>query len=218
MKTVRTILFGIEHGVDFIALSFVRTEQDILTVRRMLEKHNSHAQIIAKIESREGLANLSGIIRSSDGIMVARGDLGIYLPVEEVPLVQKEIVKICSEAGKPVIIATQMLETMINNPRPTRAEVSDVANAILDGADAVMLSGETAIGRYPVESVEMMKRIAERVEDFLPYDEIWAQKNKEITHSVTDAISHATVTTARDLGAAAIITSTQTRIHSLDDQ
>jgi pyruvate kinase len=204
------ILFGIEHGVDFIALSFVRTEQDILTVRRMLEKHNSHAQIIAKIESREGLANLSGIIRSSDGIMVARGDLGIYLPVEEVPLVQKEIVKICSEAGKPVIIATQMLETMINNPRPTRAEVSDVANAILDGADAVMLSGETAIGRYPVESVEMMKRIAERVEDFLPYDEIWAQKNKEITHSVTDAISHATVTTARDLGAAAIITSTQT--------
>lgn len=204
------ILFGIEHGVDFIALSFVRTEQDILTVRRMLEKHNSHAQIIAKIESREGLANLSGIIRSSDGIMIARGDLGIYLPIEEVPLVQKEIVKICSEAGKPVIIATQMLETMINNPRPTRAEVSDVANAILDGADAVMLSGETAIGRYPVESVEMMKRIAEKVEDSLPYDEIWAQKNKEITHSVTDAISHATVTTARDLGAAAIITSTQT--------
>ncbi|MFA5384705.1 MAG: pyruvate kinase [Eubacteriales bacterium] len=204
------ILFGIGHGVDFIALSFVRAEQDIVTVRKMLKKENSQAQIIAKIESREGLANLSGIIRSSDGIMVARGDLGIYLPVEEIPLVQKEIVKMCSEAGKPVIVATQMLETMIGNPRPTRAEVSDVANAILDGADAVMLSGETAIGCYPVESVEMMKRIAERVENSLPHDEILAQKSKGITHTVTDAISHATVTTARDLGAAAIITSTQT--------
>ncbi|HAG10910.1 MAG TPA: pyruvate kinase [Desulfotomaculum sp.] len=204
------ILFGIRHGVDFIALSFVRAEQDILTVRKILEEENSHAQVIAKIESREGLANLSGIIRSSDGIMVARGDLGIYLPVEEVPLVQKEIVKMCSEAGKPVIVATQMLETMINNPSPTRAEVSDVANAILDGADAVMLSGETAIGRHPVESVEIMKRIAERVENSLPHDEILAQKNRGINHTVTDAISHATVTTARDLEAAAIITSTQT--------
>jgi len=204
------IIFGIKHGVDFIALSFVHAEQDILTARKIMEKENSHAQVIAKIESREGLANLSGIIRFSDGIMVARGDLGIYLPIEEVPLVQKEIVKMCSEAGKPVIVATQMLETMINNPYPTRAEVSDVANAILDGADAVMLSGETAIGCYPVESVEIMNRIAERVENSLPYDEIWAQKNKEIIHSITDAISHATVTTARDLGAAAIITSTQT--------
>lgn len=204
------ILFGIKHGVDFVALSFVRTEKDILTVREILEKENSHAQIIAKIESREGFTNISGIIRSSDGIMVARGDLGIYLLVEEVPLIQKEIVKMCSEAGKPVIIATQMLETMINNSRPTRAEVSDVANAILDGADAVMLSGETAVGRYPVESVEMMKRIAERVENSLPYDEILTQKSKGITHTVTDAVSHATVTTARALGAAAIITSTQT--------
>ncbi len=204
------ILFGIRHGVDFIALSFVRAEQDILTVRKILEEENSHAQVIAKIESREGLANLSGIIRSSDGIMVARGDLGIYLPVEEVPLVQKEIVKMCSEAGKPVIVATQMLETMINNPSPTRAEVSDVANAILDGADAVMLSGETAIGRHPVESVEIMKRIAERVENSLPHDEILAQKSRGINHTVTDAISHATVATARDLEAAAIITSTQT--------
>ncbi len=204
------ILFGIKHGVDFIALSFVRAEQDILAVRKILEEENSPAQVIAKIESREGLANLPGIIRSSDGIMVARGDLGIYLPVEEVPLVQKEIVKMCSDAGKPVIVATQMLETMINNSSPTRAEVSDVANAILDGADAVMLSGETAVGRYPVESVEMMKRIAERVEISLPHDEILAQKSKGITYTVTDAISHATVTTARDLGAAAIITSTQT--------
>jgi pyruvate kinase len=204
------ILFGIEQGLDFIALSFVRRASDILVVRQILEEKNMEIHVIAKIESREGLNNLEEIIKVADGIMVARGDLGVGIPVEEVPLVQKAIIKKCNQAGKPVITATQMLESMMNNPRPTRAEAGDVANAILDGSDALMLSGETAVGHFPVKAVETMVRIAAKMETALPYDEILERKGKKLARTVTDAISHATCTTARDLGTAAIITSTQT--------
>lgn len=157
--------FACTAGIDFIAHSFVRNREDVLVVRRLLEKKDSPIGIIAKIENLEGVQNIEEILDEADGIMVARGDMGIELPPEEVPLVQKEIIKACIRRAKPVITATQMLHSMIENPRPTRAEVSDVANAILDGTDAIMLSGETAYGQYPVEAVEMMTSIARRVED-----------------------------------------------------
>ncbi|MBE3587688.1 MAG: pyruvate kinase [Thermoanaerobacteraceae bacterium] len=209
-QDVRDIQFGIDQGLDFIAASFIRKGADVLAIRRILEERGADMDIIAKIESREGLDNLDEIIKVANGIMVARGDLGVGIPVEEVPLVQKTIIQKCNQAGKPVITATQMLESMINNPRPTRAEASDVANAILDGTDAIMLSGETAAGNYPVEAVETMARIARRTEEALPYQEILARKGRALARTVTDAISHATCTTAQDLGAAAIITSTET--------
>ncbi|MQL52032.1 pyruvate kinase [Desulfofundulus thermobenzoicus] len=209
-QDVRDIQFGIDQGLDFIAASFIRKGADVLAIRRILEERGADMDIIAKIESREGLDNLDEIIKVANGIMVARGDLGVGIPVEEVPLVQKTIIQKCNQAGKPVITATQMLESMINNPRPTRAEASDVANAILDGTDAIMLSGETAAGNYPVEAVETMARIARRTEEALPYREILARKGRSLARTVTDAISHATCTTAQDLEAAAIITSTET--------
>lgn len=204
------ILFGVEHRLDFIAVSFVRRAADVLAVREILEEAAAGLDVIAKIESREGVNNLDEIIAVADGVMVARGDLGVDIPAEEVPLVQKMIIKKCNQAGKPVITATQMLESMIHNPRPSRAEASDVANAIFDGTDAVMLSGETAVGRYPVEAVEVMARIAARAEASLPYTEILERQRRGPARTVTDAISHATCATAQDLGAAAIITSTQT--------
>jgi len=169
-KDAADIVFGIRQGVDFIAASFVRRASDVLEIRELLERHGaSHIQIIAKIENQQGLENLDEILEVSDGLMVARGDLGVEIPVEEVPLVQKRIIEKCNQAGKPVITATQMLDSMQRNPRPTRAEASDVANAIFDGTDAIMLSGETAAGKYPVESVLMMSRIAERAEAALRY-------------------------------------------------
>ena len=206
----KDIRFAIEQNVDFLALSFVRRAADVLSVRQLLEEVGSRMDVIAKIESREGVNNLEEIIAVADGIMVARGDLGVGIPAEEVPLVQKAIIKKCNQAGKPVITATQMLESMIQNPRPTRAEASDVANAILDGTDAVMLSGETAVGKYPVEAVATMAKIAVRAEESLPFEEILERKGRTPALTVTDAISHATCSVARDLGAAAIITSTQT--------
>jgi pyruvate kinase len=209
-QDIRDIKFGIEQEVDFIAASFIRRAQDVLAIRRILEEQGADVDVIAKIETREGVENLDEIIRVADGIMVARGDLGVGLPVEEVPLIQKAIIEKCNLAGKPVITATQMLESMIHNPRPTRAEASDVANAILDGTDAIMLSGETAAGHYPVEAVKTMARIASRVEQSLPYEDILQRRARALAHTVTDAISHATCTTAQDLGAAAIITSTET--------
>ncbi|SFQ97426.1 pyruvate kinase [Desulfoscipio geothermicus] len=205
----RDIIFGVEHDFDFIAASFVRTANDVLTIRKIIEDNNGHINIISKIENQESVKNLDEIIKVSEGIMVARGDLGVEIPPEEVPLIQKTIIEKCVQVGKPVITATQMLESMIHNPRPTRAEASDVANAILDGTDAIMLSGETAAGKYPVQSVETMARIAAHAESAIKYEEVLKNKRRVLSRTVTDAISHATVSTAQDLGAAAIITSTE---------
>ena len=209
-KDMEDIKFGIEQRLDFIAASFVRKGADVLAIRQILEEAGADLDIIAKIESRESINNLDEIIKVSDGIMVARGDLGVEIPAEEVPLLQKVIIERCNRTGKPVITATQMLESMIHNPRPTRAEASDVANAIFDGTDAIMLSGETAAGKYPVEAVETMARIAERSEAALQYEELLGKKRLiGPQRTVTDAISYATCATAQDLGAAAIITSTE---------
>ncbi|HWP97701.1 MAG TPA: pyruvate kinase [Syntrophomonadaceae bacterium] len=201
--------FGIENQVDFIAASFVRSADDVLEIRRIVEQRNADIDIIAKIESQQGVDNLDDIIKVADGVMVARGDLGVEIPAEEVPLVQKSIVEKCSRAGKIVIIATQMLESMIINPRPTRAEVSDVANAIFEGADAIMLSGESAAGKYPVEVVKTQARIATRTEEALPYQEILRKKRLQHNLSVTDAISYACCATALSLGISAIISATR---------
>jgi len=208
-KDVADINFAIDHELDFIAASFVRKASDVLDIRRLLEQRGADIHIIAKIENQEGVDNLEEIIQVADGVMVARGDLGVEIPTEEVPLVQKLIIRRCNQAGKPVITATQMLESMIRNPRPTRAEASDVANAIFDGTDAIMLSGETAAGKYPVEAVRTMARIARRAEMSLSFREILESKRTAAQPNVTDAISHATCTTAMDLGAAAIITATK---------
>lgn len=199
------IEFGIEQGIDFIAASFVRKVSDVLAIREILEANNAtHIKIISKIENQEGVDNLDEIIEVSDGIMVARGDLGVEIPTEEIPVVQKLMIKKCNEAGKPVITATQMLDSMIRNPRPTRAEVTDVANAIYDGTDAIMLSGETAAGKYPVEAVKTMATIAKRAEETMRNRRTKINKSK----NVTDAISYATCTTAMDLDARAILSST----------
>jgi len=208
-KDIEDIKFGIEHNFDFLAASFVRKAADVLDIRRVLEESGAQIDIISKIENREAVQNLEEIIKVSDGVMVARGDLGVEIPVEEVPLVQKTIIKLCNRAGKPVVTATQMLESMLHKPRPTRAEASDVANAIFDGTDAVMLSGETAAGKYPLEAVRTMARIAERAEAALQYGEILGEKRCVSQRTVTDAISYASCATAQDLGAAAIITSTE---------
>ncbi len=207
-KDARDIRLAASLGVDFIAVSFTRRAADVLDVRRILEEHGSRARLIAKIESAEGLQNLEEILKVADGLMVARGDLGVEVPTEDIPLHQKRMIARCNAAGKPVITATQMLESMVRLPRPTRAEASDVANAILDGTDAVMLSAETAAGKYPVEAVRMMARIAERTEASLDYRGLLLKGGAAPQRTVTDAISHATVTTAMDLGASAILTST----------
>ncbi|MFZ5648612.1 MAG: pyruvate kinase [Bacillota bacterium] len=209
-RDIEDILFGIKNGMDFIAASFIRKANDVLAIRQIVEESGADLDIIAKIESREGLNNLDEIIKVADGIMVARGDLGVEIPVEEVPLVQKTIIEKCNKAGKPVIIATQMLESMIHNPRPTRAEATDIANAIFDGTDAIMLSGETAAGKYPVEAVQTMARIALKAESSLKYEEMLLKRTRKQAYTVTDAISHATCAISEDLGAAAIITSTET--------
>ncbi|MCY9515323.1 pyruvate kinase [Paenibacillus apiarius] len=210
-KDANDIIFGIEQGVDFIAASFVRKASDVMEIRNLLDKHNAkHIQIISKIENQEGVDNLDEILEASDGLMVARGDLGVEIPAEEVPLVQKRMIEKCNLVGKPVITATQMLDSMQRNPRPTRAEASDVANAIFDGTDAIMLSGETAAGKYPVESVLTMSRIAEKAESALEYREILIKQSLKQQMTVTDAISQAVANTALDLNAKAIISSTQT--------
>ena len=199
------LLFGLKHDVDFVALSFISEAKDIIRVRKLLQKKKKAPAIIAKIERREALDNLDEILEAADGAMVARGDLGIEIPIQRVPIAQKEIIQKCNQLGKPVIVATQMLESMVNSPRPTRAEVSDVANAIFNGADAVMLSEETAVGGYPVEAVSMMAQIALEAEATLPYDEILTNKGKDLQPQTDDAISYAACHTARQLGAAAII-------------
>ena len=208
-KDLNDIKFGIEQEVDFIAASFIRKASDVIAIRRVLEDNNSDIHIISKIENQEGLDNIEEIIKVSDGLMVARGDLGVEIPVEEVPLAQKLMIESCNRVGKPVITATQMLDSMMRNPRPTRAEASDVANAIFDGTDAIMLSGETAAGKYPEESVITMAQIAKRTEQAMHYDEILGRKTFSPKASITDSISSATCSTSQNLGAAAIITSTQ---------
>jgi len=209
-KDEADIRFGLENGIDFIAASFVRKSADVLEIRKILESsENGDVHIISKIENQEGLDNLDEIIRVSDGIMVARGDLGVEIPTEDVPLAQKLMIKKCNLAGMPVITATQMLDSMQRNPRPTRAEVTDVANAILDGTDAIMLSGETAAGKYPVESVQTMASIALKMEQSIDYKALLKKKAIDLVEAgVTFAVSHATCNTAQDLDAAAIITAT----------
>ena len=203
------IIFGVQTGFDFIAASFARCANDILEIRKLLEEQGNHTiRIIAKIENAEGVANIDEILRVSDGIMVARGDMGVEVPFEDVPVFQKLLIKKCCAAGKMVITATQMLESMIHHPRPTRAETADVANAIYDGTSAVMLSGETAAGDFPVEAVKTMAQIAERTERDINYRRRFLERSDYSTPDVTNAISHATCTTAYDIGASAIITVT----------
>ena len=206
---ISDIKFGIEMGIDYIAASFIRKANDVIEIRRVLEEEDAgHIMIISKIENRQGVENIDEIIEVSDGIMVARGDLGVEIPAEEVPLVQKMIIKKCNDAGKPVITATQMLDSMMRNPRPTRAEVSDVATAIFEGTDAIMLSGETASGSYPVEAVKTMAGIALMIEGSLNYNELLKSKSPASNCSVTDSISYATCKSSLDLSASAIISAT----------
>ncbi|MGV2942523.1 pyruvate kinase [Mesobacillus sp. LC4] len=209
-KDAKDILFGVEQGVDFIAASFVRRASDVLEIRQLLEENNgSSIGIIPKIENQEGVDNINEILEVSDGLMVARGDLGVEIPAEEVPLVQKDLIKKCNTLGKPVITATQMLDSMQRNPRPTRAEASDVANAIFDGTDAIMLSGETAAGQYPVEAVQTMHNIASRAEQALDHKELLSARSKDTEHNITDAIGQSVAHTALNLEVNAIITPTE---------
>ncbi len=209
-KDVEDILFGIREEVDFIAASFVRRASDVLEIRELLRNNNGEfIQIIPKIENHEGVRNIDQILEVADGLMVARGDLGVEIPPEEVPLVQKMLIKKCNQLAKPVITATQMLDSMQRNPRPTRAEASDVANAIFDGTDAIMLSGETAAGLYPVESVSTMQRIAFRAESGLKYKAILRSRSSDHEPNVIDSIGQAVAYTAMNLKVKAIIAPTE---------
>ena len=207
-KDISDIRWGVEHKVDYIAVSFVRTKEDILGVRKVLEEHLGESKIIAKIETRQSVENIDEILAVVDGIMVARGDLGVEMPTEDVPMVQKEIIEKCRSQGKPAIVATQMLDSMIRNPKPTRAEASDVANAVIDGADAVMLSGETASGRYPVASVKIMNKILMRTEENLRE---WQRTPKIFFNcgEVADAVSRAARDISETVCAAAILSLTR---------
>jgi len=209
-QDISDLQFGASVGVDFVAASFVRSGRDVDEVRRVLSEAGSHARVIAKIECVRGVENLDEIIHAADGLMVARGDLGVEFPPEEIPILQKKMIAECMRAGKPVITATQMLESMVDHQRPTRAEASDVANAIFDGTDAVMLSAETASGHYPVAAVEFMSRIARRAEEaldrrtLLPHLQLGGRAS-----SVTEAVSRSVMDAAEDLSASAIVTPTE---------
>ncbi|WP_435923583.1 pyruvate kinase [Paenibacillus sp. DYY-L-2] len=209
-RDIRHIGFGIEQNIEMIAVSFVRKGDDIREVRRILEERGAgHVQIISKIENEEGIGHLDDILEASDGIMVARGDLGVEVPVEKVPAMQKEMIDKCNLAGKPVIVATHMLESMQVNPRPTRAEVSDVYNAVMQGADVVMLSGESAAGKYPVQAVQTMARVAGQAEATIDYPEQFNRKRAEHATDITEVVSQSAVSAALELDAKAIITSTE---------
>ncbi|WP_432617218.1 pyruvate kinase [Butyricicoccus sp.] len=209
-KDKADIKFGIEQGVDFIAASFVRTADDVQQLRMLLDENGGgHINIIAKIENQQGVENIDGIVALADGVMIARGDMGVEIPAEDVPPIQKMLIKKVTLAGKQVITATQMLDSMMKNPRPTRAEVTDVANAIYDGTGAIMLSGETAAGLYPVEALTMMARIAERTEEDIDYRKRFFVRTRKANPDITDAICHATCTTAYDLNARDIVTVTK---------
>ncbi|HOP94981.1 MAG: pyruvate kinase [Dictyoglomaceae bacterium] len=205
-KDKKDVLFGIEKKIDFIALSFIQRASDVLELKEFLELYDARIPVIAKIEKREAVNNFNEILEVADGIMVARGDLAVEMSNEEVPLIQKRIIKETRIAGKPVITATQMLISMVDNPTPTRAEVSDVANAILDGTDAVMLSNETAAGKYPIESVKMMDKIARKVEENFPFEEFL--KESDSKENITQAITFSTCQIAKEIKASAIITAT----------
>jgi len=206
-KDKRDLAFGVAHGVDFVALSFVRSAKDVAALRRLLHKERSDAAVIAKIETQEAVKNIDNIIEASDGIMIARGDLAIEAPPQDVPILQKMIVEKCNTAGKPVIVATQMLESMITSSVPTRAEVSDVANSILDGTDAVMLSEETTLGAYPVEAVTMMADVARRVEAIRRKKKIESRRG---TRGVVDTLTDSVVFIADKIDAKAIVALTET--------
>jgi pyruvate kinase len=207
------LLFGLAHEVDFVALSFVRTAQDIAHIKAIIAKQGQETPVIAKIEKHEAVENIDAILAGADGIMVARGDLGVEIPLEHVPHVQKLLVRKANLAGKPVIVATQMLRSMVDSPRPTRAEATDVANGVLDGADAVMLSEETASGNYPIEAVRYMARIAESAEESYPHEKYLQRMHKK---SVSESVAHASCDLAQNLNAAAIVATTRsgsTAIH-----
>ncbi|GGA32829.1 pyruvate kinase [Paenibacillus physcomitrellae] len=209
-RDVRHIHFGLEQGIEMIAASFVRRGDDIREIRKILLEHDAgHIQIISKIENGEGIENLDDIIEASDGIMVARGDLGVEVPVEDVPMLQKEMIEKCNFAGKPVIVATHMLESMQVNPRPTRAEVGDVFNAVMQGADVVMLSGESAAGKYPVKAVQTMATVAKKAESVLNYQEQFNRKRMQHPSDITEVISQSAVNASLELKAEAIIVSTE---------
>ena len=212
-KDKKDLLFAIKHNIDFVALSFVRTAHDIQNVKKFLAKRRADINIIAKIETQDALNNIDEIIAEADGVMIARGDLAVEVPAEEVPIEQRSIIEKCNVSGKPVIVATQMLESMIHSAVPTRAEVGDIANSIFEGADAIMLSAESAIGKYPVQVVETMSRVARRSEAGFPYADILAEslveaKNIGTVH-IDDAISHYVVNTAYDIGATVIVALTE---------
>lgn len=208
-KDREDIIFGIEQGIDFIAASFVRDAEAIKEIKGILKEHNAeHIDVIAKIENSEGIKNIDRIINAADGVMVARGDMGVEIPAYEVPHVQRMIVRKCNQKYKPVIIATQMLDSMIRNPRPTRAEVTDVANAIREGTDAIMLSGETAVGKYPVETLKMMVQIAESTEQFLVRDGMPDFRSLRGDANVSNAVGVAAVCTAVNVQADCIVTPT----------
>lgn len=209
-KDANDILFGVQEGVDFIAASFVQRSSDVMDIRSLLENNGGKdVQIIPKIENGLGVENIDEILALSDGLMVARGDLGVEIPAEEVPHIQKSLIEKCNQAGKPVITATQMLDSMQQNPRPTRAEASDVANAILDGSDAIMLSGETAAGDYPVESVEMMDQIAKRAEESVDYRSVVSTRRREKHGNMTEAIGQSAAYTALNLKVKAVLAPTR---------
>jgi pyruvate kinase len=203
------ILFAIKQRPDYLALSFVRDAKDIASVKAMLDENDADIPIVAKIERGVAVDKFDSILATSEGIMVARGDLGVDIPLERVPLVQKEIITKCNRAGKPVITATQMMESMVNSPRPTRAEVTDVANAIFDGTDAIMLSAETSIGKYPVQAVKMMAKIARATENRLAYEQMLSERGGWLEQKTDELISYSACYTAQSLGAAAIVAFTQ---------
>lgn len=209
-RDIKHIHFGLSENVEMIAASFVRNGDDIREIRGILQSNNgSSVQIISKIENGEGMENLDDIIEASDGIMVARGDLGVEVPIEDVPMMQRDMIERCNRAGKPVIVATHMLESMQVNPRPTRSEVSDVANAVLQGADVVMLSGESAAGKYPVESVRMMAAVAGKAETMIAYGDEFKRKASWQRTGVTEVVSQSAVNASLMLEASAIIAATE---------
>ncbi|MGQ9718459.1 MAG: pyruvate kinase [Nitrososphaerales archaeon] len=208
-EDVEHLLFGIKQDVDFVALSFIRRGKEVFEVRRLLEKNGGKAAIIAKIEKRDAVKNIDEIVEVADGIMIARGDMGVEVGLEKLPMIQKDIIRRCNIHGKPVITATQMLESMVHNPYPTRAEVTDIANAIIDGSDAVMLSEETAIGKYPVEAVRVLSRVALATEKKLPYEKILAPRRSTVKPLVEDVIGLAACQVAMQINASVIVAPTR---------